>query len=154
MILLIAAGLLTAAELVSVSLFLREFSEQQASRSREAIEQAASLLPRVADWVRAQAENAAPVPTPSIDPFDRVTLEDAPVGQALLLLNYEHQAADTPYRSRHAIYVSEAATETRRATLVEPLAEPGLAPWVAGQRTNLGRLGAAIAARIRERGQP
>ena len=44
----------------------------------------------------------------------RVTLEDAPVGQALLLLNYEHQAADTPYRSRHAIYVSEAATETRR----------------------------------------
>ena len=43
------------------------------------------------------------------------------------------------------------ATETRRATLVEPLAEPGLAPWVAGQRTNLARLGAAIAARIRER---
>ena len=45
------------------------------------------------------------------------------------------------------------ATETRRATLVEPLAEPGLAAWVAGQRTNLGRLGAAIAARIRERGR-
>lgn len=45
----------------------------------------------------------------------RVTLEDAPMGQTLLLLNYEHQAADTPYRSRHAIYVSEAATQTRRA---------------------------------------
>ena len=43
------------------------------------------------------------------------------------------------------------ATETRRATLVEPLAEPGLAAWVAGQRSNLARLGAAIAARIRER---
>lgn len=44
----------------------------------------------------------------------RVTLEDAPEGQTLLLLNYEHQSADTPYRSRHAIYVSEAATQTRR----------------------------------------
>ena len=43
------------------------------------------------------------------------------------------------------------ATETRRATLVEPLAEPGLAAWVAGQRSNLARLGAAIAAAIRER---
>ncbi len=31
---------------------------------------------------------------------------------------------------------------------------PALAPWVAGQRTNLARLGAAIAARIRERGNP
>jgi hypothetical protein len=44
----------------------------------------------------------------------RITLEDAAVGQTLLLLNYEHQGADTPYRSRHAIYVSEAATQTRR----------------------------------------
>lgn len=44
----------------------------------------------------------------------RITLEDAPAGQTLLLLNYEHQSADSPYRSRHAIYVSEAATQTRR----------------------------------------
>jgi hypothetical protein len=43
----------------------------------------------------------------------RVTLEDAPVGETLLLLNYEHQPADTPYRSRHAIFVREAAGETR-----------------------------------------
>jgi hypothetical protein len=43
----------------------------------------------------------------------RITLEDAPVGQTLLLLNYEHQDADGPYRSRHAIFVSEAAVETR-----------------------------------------
>src|SRR5438046_165555 len=28
----------------------------------------------------------------------RITLEDAPVGETLLLLNYEHQPADTPYR--------------------------------------------------------
>lgn len=44
----------------------------------------------------------------------RITLEDVPAGQTLLLLNYEHQSADSPYRSRHAIYVSEAAVRTRR----------------------------------------
>jgi hypothetical protein len=45
----------------------------------------------------------------------RITLEDAAPGETVLLLNYEHQAAATPYRARHAIFVSEAATETRRA---------------------------------------
>jgi Protein of unknown function (DUF1203) len=45
----------------------------------------------------------------------RVTLEDAQPGGTVLLLNYEHQPADTPYRSRHAIFVSEQARETRRA---------------------------------------
>jgi hypothetical protein len=44
----------------------------------------------------------------------RVTLEDALPGETVLLLNYEHQSADTPYRSRHAIFVSEQARETRR----------------------------------------
>jgi hypothetical protein len=43
----------------------------------------------------------------------RITLEDAPVGETVLLLNYEHQPADTPYRARHAIYVREAAVEPR-----------------------------------------
>ena len=32
----------------------------------------------------------------------------------MLLVNYEHQTAPTPYRSNYAIYVSEAARETRR----------------------------------------
>ncbi len=45
----------------------------------------------------------------------RVTLEDAQPGETVLLLNYEHQPAETPYRSAHAIFVSEAATQTRRA---------------------------------------
>jgi hypothetical protein len=45
----------------------------------------------------------------------RVTLEDAKLGDTVLLLNWEHQPADTPYRSRHAIFVSERARETRRA---------------------------------------
>jgi len=44
----------------------------------------------------------------------RVKLEDAPAGQTVLLVNYEHQTAPTPYRSNYAIYVSEAARETRR----------------------------------------
>lgn len=44
----------------------------------------------------------------------RVTLEDAPVGETVLLLNYEHQPADTPYRSRHAIFVREGAHPAAR----------------------------------------
>lgn len=39
----------------------------------------------------------------------RVTLEDAEPGTAVLLVNHEHLAVDTPYRSRHAIFVSEGA---------------------------------------------
>jgi hypothetical protein len=44
----------------------------------------------------------------------RLTLADAKTGDTLLLMNYEHQPADTPFRSRHAIFVNEAATETAR----------------------------------------
>ena len=39
----------------------------------------------------------------------RVSLRDAVPGESLLLLNYEHQDAATPYRSSHAIYVREEA---------------------------------------------
>ena len=35
----------------------------------------------------------------------RVSLEHAPIGEEVMLLNYEHQPGGTPYRSRHAIYV-------------------------------------------------
>src|SRR3569623_2471346 len=45
----------------------------------------------------------------------RITLEDARPGETVLLLNYEHQPADTPYRARHAIYVCEQAQQSRRA---------------------------------------
>ena len=40
----------------------------------------------------------------------RLLLADAAPGDTLLLLNYEHQPANTPYRSRHAIFVNEGAT--------------------------------------------
>ena len=39
----------------------------------------------------------------------RITLDDAEPGESVLLLNYEHQTASTPYRSSHAIYVRENA---------------------------------------------
>lgn len=45
----------------------------------------------------------------------RVTLEDAQVGETVLLMNYEHQPADTPFRSRHAIFVRETARDRRFA---------------------------------------
>ena len=40
----------------------------------------------------------------------RVTLEDADIGESVLLLNYEHLGVDSPYRSAHAIFVREGAT--------------------------------------------
>jgi hypothetical protein len=43
----------------------------------------------------------------------RVSLRDAKIGERLFLLNYEHQNADTPYRSRHAIFVAEGAVEAQ-----------------------------------------
>ena len=41
----------------------------------------------------------------------RVSLEDAEPGETVLLVHYEHLAADTPYRASHAIYVREVAVE-------------------------------------------
>jgi hypothetical protein len=38
---------------------------------------------------------------------DRVELRDADQGEAVLLLNYLHQPADTPYKASHAIFVRE-----------------------------------------------
>lgn len=43
----------------------------------------------------------------------RVSLEDAEVGERVLLINYEHHAAATPYRSSHALYVRERATPAK-----------------------------------------
>ncbi|WP_457350149.1 DUF1203 domain-containing protein [Roseateles sp. P5_D6] len=42
---------------------------------------------------------------------DRVELRDTTEDESVLLINHEHQPADTPYRSRHAIYVREQARE-------------------------------------------
>jgi len=41
----------------------------------------------------------------------RVSLEDAEVGETMLLLNHEHLPVDSPYRQRHAIFVREGAAD-------------------------------------------
>jgi uncharacterized protein DUF1203 len=41
----------------------------------------------------------------------RVSLVDAEIGESVLLVNYEHLPAASPYRSRYAIYVRENAIQ-------------------------------------------
>ncbi len=59
----------------------------------------------------------------------RVSMEHAELGEELLLLNFEHQPANTPYRATHAIYVRKAADRTFEAvdTIPEVLASRLLA---------------------------
>lgn len=45
----------------------------------------------------------------------RVSLRDAGPGERVLLLNYEHQPAATPYRASHAIYVRVDAEQAQPA---------------------------------------
>lgn len=45
----------------------------------------------------------------------RVSLADAQPGETLILVNYEHQPAASPFRASHAIYVREGATQARPA---------------------------------------
>jgi hypothetical protein len=41
----------------------------------------------------------------------RISLTDAKIGDEVILVNYEHLAAASPYRSRHAIYVRADETQ-------------------------------------------
>jgi hypothetical protein len=41
----------------------------------------------------------------------RVSLEDAEVGEELVLVNYEHQPGSSPYRAAHAIFVRKGAEQ-------------------------------------------
>jgi hypothetical protein len=43
----------------------------------------------------------------------RVSLQDAALGETVLLLNYEHLPVASPYRSRSAIFVSQSSAEAR-----------------------------------------
>lgn len=45
---------------------------------------------------------------------DRISLTDVAAGQDLILLNYEHQPAPTPYRASGPIFVARSKTETVR----------------------------------------
>ena len=55
----------------------------------------------------------------------RITLEDAAPGESLLLLNWRHQDADTPYRADGPIFVREAAVETRELRNTVPQQQLG-----------------------------
>lgn len=50
----------------------------------------------------------------------RVSMEHAHLGEELLLLNFEHQPADTPYRGAHAIYVRRSADRAYNTVGVIP----------------------------------
>jgi hypothetical protein len=63
----------------------------------------AELATHGVERVRIDAANVAPC---------RITLDDAEPGESVLLMNFEHQPGDTPYRSRHAIYVRETTART------------------------------------------
>ena len=71
---------------------------------------------------------------------DRIELRDVEQGEALLLLNYLHQPADTPYKASHAIFVREWAETPYRAVdeIPEVLADP---PDLAARLRRLGRHG-------------
>lgn len=51
---------------------------------------------------------------------ERVELRAARRGESLLLLNYEHQPLAGPYRSSHAIFVCEGATQAYEAIAEVP----------------------------------
>ncbi|WGF89794.1 DUF1203 domain-containing protein [Marinivivus vitaminiproducens] len=53
---------------------------------------------------------------------DRIEMRDVRPGEALILVNYTHQPAATPFRSSHAIFVREGAERTYDA--VDVLPEP------------------------------
>ncbi len=50
----------------------------------------------------------------------RVSMEHAELGEELLLLNFEHQPADTPYRATHAIYVRKVAEQAFEVVDIVP----------------------------------
>jgi hypothetical protein len=43
---------------------------------------------------------------------DRIEMRDAEPGERLILVNYVHQPADTPYRASHAVFVLEGAEKS------------------------------------------
>jgi uncharacterized protein DUF1203 len=50
----------------------------------------------------------------------RVSMEHAGLGEELLLLNFQHQPANTPYRACHAIYVRKLAEQAFDAVDIVP----------------------------------
>lgn len=45
----------------------------------------------------------------------RVSMQDAEIGETVILVNHQHQPADSPYRASHAIFVREGAKQAKIA---------------------------------------
>ena len=50
----------------------------------------------------------------------RISLDDAAVGETVLLLNYDHQPADTPYRQQGPIFVRETTARFEGIDVIPP----------------------------------
>jgi hypothetical protein len=42
----------------------------------------------------------------------RISLDDAPTGETVILAHYTHQPADSPFQASHAVYARRGATRT------------------------------------------
>jgi hypothetical protein len=71
----------------------------------------AALAERGAQRVRVEEKPSAPC---------RISLDDAEVGESVLLLNYEHQPAKTPYRQQGPIFVRETEARFDRVDHIPP----------------------------------
>ena len=50
----------------------------------------------------------------------RISLDDAEIGESVLLLNYDHQPADTPYRQQGPIFVRETGARFDAENVIPP----------------------------------
>jgi hypothetical protein len=50
----------------------------------------------------------------------RISLDDAEVGESVLLLNHDHQPANTPYRQQGPIFVRETEERFERVGVIPP----------------------------------
>jgi len=56
---------------------------------------------------------------------DRIELRDVEPGESVILVNYTHQPANTPYRASHAIFVRECADKAYAAINEIPIVLQG-----------------------------
>lgn len=70
-----------------------------------------ALAARGVQRVRITEKHAAPC---------RISLDDAEIGESVLLLNYEHQPASTPYRQQGPIFVRETEQRYDAVDLIPP----------------------------------
>src|SRR5262245_62012511 len=71
----------------------------------------AALAQKGIERVRVTQAHAAPC---------RITLDDAEIGETVLLLSFDHQPADTPYRQQGPIFIREASRRFSANDVIAP----------------------------------